>query len=75
MPEPARDGRLDAHTRSVEVDLLVARYFGLPIVLAVYEAEQPVGRPVILRVPAAAQGHAGLRMPVPFLNFRQDGWQ
>ena len=53
------------------VDLIVARYFGWPVTLAVFEATEPVGRPAIMRIPSARHWRAGTKMPVPFMNFRR----
>lgn len=57
------------------VDLIPARYFGWPITLAIFEAAEPVGRPVILRIPSPHDGAAWSRMPLPLMNFRLPGWQ
>jgi hypothetical protein len=57
------------------VDLIAARYFGWPITLAVFEATEPVGYPVVMRVPSACYWGVGVAMPVPFMNFRQGEWQ
>ena len=59
----------------VRVDLIPARYFGWPITLAVFEAAEPVGRPVIMRIPSPHDGGAWSRMPLPLMNFRVAGWQ
>jgi hypothetical protein len=57
------------------VDLIQAHYFGVPIILATFEAREPVGRPVITRVPSAhAFGEAGLPPP-PLMMFRFGGVQ
>jgi hypothetical protein len=61
--------------RCSSVDLIAARYFGWPIVLAVFEATEPVGHPVVMRVPSARYWGAGVEMPVPFKNFRRGEWQ
>jgi hypothetical protein len=89
---PARRGSWDAavestssarrgarESRDDKVDLVVACYFGWPITLAVYEASEPVGVPIILRVPSATGWSPELRTPVPILSFRRcaqgEAWQ
>lgn len=57
------------------VDLIVADYFGLPITLAVFEAIEPVGHPVIMRIPSSRDCASDVRMPIPFMNFRVGGSQ
>lgn len=61
--------------RRGSVDLIKARYFGWPITLAVFEATEPVGHPVVMRVPSARSWGAGVEMPLPFMNFRRGEWQ
>jgi hypothetical protein len=57
------------------VDLIIAHYFGLPIVLAVFEATEPVGRPIIMRIPSSRGCAVGTRMRSPVMHFRVGGWQ
>jgi hypothetical protein len=59
---------------SSAVDLIQAHYFGVPIILATFEAREPVGRPVITRVPSAHLGETGLPPP-PFMMVRPRGVQ
>ena len=72
-------GRRSRDSMADKVDLVVARYFGWPITLAVYEASEPVGYPIILRVPSATGWSRELRVPAPVLSFRRgadgEAWQ
>ena len=65
----------DEFDRRGSVDLIAARYFGWPIMLAVFEATEPVGHPVVMRIPSARHWGVGVEMPVPFMNFRRGEWQ
>jgi hypothetical protein len=53
------------------VELFVATYFGWPITLAVYEASEPVGCPIILRVPSSRHWTPELRTAAPILKYRR----
>ena len=65
----------EASEHRSSVDLIVARYFGWPVTLAVFEATEPIGHPVIMRIPSARHWGVGAEMPIPFMNFRRGDWQ
>jgi hypothetical protein len=66
---------LDESDRRGSVDLIAANYFGWPIVLAVFEATEPIGLPLVLRVPSARHWGVGVEIPTPFMSFRRGEWQ
>ena len=74
LAEEAALGRRGS-VESGSVDLVAARYFGCPVTLAVFEAAEPVGRPIILRMPSSRDGAVRVSMPVPLFNVRRRGWQ